>query len=343
MTNTLLGFTMGLTLIGVSGCRHFGGTQQASVDFHQVAPVQDVSAVVVETRNGAIKVRCRPGEAEAGISGTKFGQGVTMAEAQANVERIEIRVERPTDRPGVLRIAAVFPRDVHGGVTFDLVLPDSVALDLSTSNGSVTVTAAGRDVRAETSNGAITATGIAGKVEAKTSNGSVTLEDVAEDVDAVSSNGRLLLKRVGRGRVIARTSNGSIEAHATRGNVQLTSSNGRIVWKPELLPDRPDVRISTDNASVQVEVPTDVRAAVRLNTSNASVRADFSGVQVGDLRSNRDSVSAVLNGGGGLIDVRTSNGQIRFGLIAPQPASRPVAARELEISPPQPGLEAEPQ
>ncbi len=316
-------WVVGLALIGLCGCYHFhGGGAQARISFHQVAPVQDVSTVVIETRNGSIGVRCVPGASQAEISGTKHAQGVTLAEARAAAERIEIRVERLAGEPNKLRIAAEFPRDVNGGASFEVVLPDSVVLDLSTRNGSVTATAAGRDVRAETANGAIKATGITGKVAARTSNGSITLEEVAGDVDAASSNGRVFLKGVGRTRVVVETSNASIEAHATRGNVQLTSSNGRIAWKAESLPDKPDIRISTNNASVRAEVPTEVHAAVRLNTSNASVHASLSGAQVGELRNDRSSLFAVLNGGGGQIEVRTANGGIDFDLFAPQAADR---------------------
>ena len=338
MNSNRLTWVVGFALIGSCGCYHFHGGQQARIDFHQVAPVQDVSTVVIETRNGSIGVRCMPGASQAEISGTKHAQGVTLAEAQAAAERIEIRVERPAGQPGKLRIAAEFPPGVNGGVTFDVVLPDSVVLDLSTHNASVTVTGARRDVHATSTNGAIKATGITGKVTARTSNGSVTLEDVAGDVDASSSNGRILFKRVGQTRVIADTSNGSIEAHATRGNVQLTSSNGRIVWKPESLPDKPDVRISTNNASVRAEVPADAHAAVRLNTSNASVHASLSGAQVGDLRNDRGSLHAVLNGGGGQIEVRTANGGIDFDLFAPQAADRQGPILEAEVPQTKPAL-----
>jgi hypothetical protein len=317
MVNSRCTWTVLFALLGLPGCGHFLGSNQAHLDFRQAAVVEGLSTVVIETRNGSIEARCEANASQVEITGTKYGQGATMAEAQAAAERIVIQVERPADRPGVLRIAAEFPPGTQGGASFRVVLPTAIGLDLHTSNAFVSAIGAAREANLGTSNGSINADGVAGKVVARTTNASITIRNVMEDVEASSSNGSIHLQSVGRGRVVATTTNASIEAHATRGDVRLTSSNGHIEWAPSSLPDKPDVYISTANASLRIKVPTTAHATLGLSTTNASVHAELSGARIDGLRNDRDSLSATLNGGGGQIEARTSNGRIDCSLAAP--------------------------
>lgn len=309
-------------LILCASCNGCGGVAvfRHQADFRQLADLEGVRQVVVETRNGAVEVRCEEGLGEAEIAGTMFAQAISPDVARERVERIQIRVQREVARPDVLRVEAVLPPLTQGsmGVSFRLGVPADLALKIRTGNGAVTATGAHGDVDADTDNGRIGAEDIHGHLVARTSNGEVTARRVAGSVEAVSSNGAISLEEVGGGRVTAKTSNGRIRVTGAHGEIELTTTNGAVELKADALPPHPSVRVRTSNGAVHVEVPRGAKAALRLATRNGRLRADLAGAQLTDYRGDKDDLSATLNGGGGLIDVETSNGQLEFRLIEGQ-------------------------
>lgn len=309
------------------GCQNFNWCQ-ARADFHETADVRGVRLVLIESRNGPVRVEADPAATEADVTGSKYASGATDAEAREHMEKIRIRVAREEGRPEVLRIVAEFPGLANGspGASFRVVLPPEVELNISTSNGSVSVTGTRREVKAESSNGSITVEKIAGSALLKTTNASVTVRQADGDVDIVSSNGSLQLEQAGAGRVHAVTSNAQINAVDVRGDVTLVSSNGGVSLRTAAPPAR--LRIRTSNAGVRIHLPSNIHGTVRLATTNAGVHSSLSGAVVSESHTDRNSFSAVLNGGGpGLVEVETSNGSIHFDL---EPAARQAEAMSLK-------------
>jgi len=308
-----------LGLILFVGCNGCGGLAafRHQADFRQTADLEGVRQVIVETRNGAVEVRCEAAKLQADIAGTKFAQGISPEAARERVEQIQIRIQREAARPEVLHVEAVFPplADGSAGVSFRLGLPAELALKIRTGNGAVTATGTHGDVDAESRNGRIGAEDIYGNFIARTSNGEVSARRITGSVEAVSSNGAVFLEEIGGARVAARTSNGRVRAIGVRGEIELASSNGAVDLKADSLPPRPRVRIRTSNGAVHAEVPRTANAALRLVTRNGRLHTDLAGAQMTDYQGDKDDLSATLNGGGGLIDVETSNGQLEFSLI----------------------------
>ncbi len=315
-----------LAAAGLCGCTyngHFYVTQRA--EFRQTADIQGVSSLVVETRNGGVEVRCDPAVREASVSGTKTASATTVEAALEVLERIKIRTGREAGRPDTLHIVAEFPIEpnLNAGASFEIVVPPAMAMDIRTSNGRIQVTDAARDLKLHTSNGPIRTARIDGRVKATTSNGAVSLEDVTGDVEALSSNGPVELRRVGSKQVQARTSNGRIRAMSTRGNIHLETTNSPVELETGWLPPKPEVRVSSANGGIKVHLPSTVAAQLRLDTSNGRVSTDFGTTQVGALRTSSAHVEAELNGGGGQIEFRTSNGPISFKLVPTVAESQP--------------------
>lgn len=308
------------------GCTYNGQfyvTQRA--DFRQTADIQNASALVVETRNGGVEVRCDANAREASISGTKSASAATVEAAKEMLDRINIRAERAAGRPDTLKVVAEFPPEPNfqAGVSFEIVVPPVMAMDIRTSNGRIGVSNSSRDLKLHTSNGPIHATKIGSRVTAETSNGAISLVDVTGDVEASSSNGPITVERSGQKQVRAITSNGRIRAIDTRGDIHLETSNSPIELETRWLSPKPQVRVSSANGGVKVHLPSTTAAQLRLDTSNGRISTNFGTTQVGALRTSSTHVDAELNGGGGRIDVRTSNGPITFGLIPGIAESRP--------------------
>jgi DUF4097 and DUF4098 domain-containing protein YvlB len=89
---------------------------------------------------------------------------------------------------------------------------------------------------------------------------------------------------------------GALDGSTTNGsvNAQLTRVDG-------------DVNLETTNGSVTLKVPRDIRANLDVSTSNGGIRSDLE-VEGGE--KGRRHLAGEVNGGGGLVKIRTTNGGV---------------------------------
>ncbi len=308
----------------ISGCT---SSQSARVDFRTTASLEGVTTVDVETRNGAIEIRTDPAVPEADIRGTKSAGGITKEEAETNAAEIEIVARTDPARPEVLQIKAVFPgvTNRNQGVSFAITLPPTLKVDLKTANGGIITSGRTEQVLAEASNGPVRLSKVQGNVTAKTTNGPISAEEIEGNLELTSSNGGITLENVRTPLLHARTSNGRIRGSnvEARGPVTLESSNGPIEAELAQLPEQPAVRLHTSNAPINLGLPATVKATLTAGTSNARVHASLGEAKTSDVQSEARSFRATLNGGGGRIEVESSNGPINVKTV---PASRPARA-----------------
>src|ERR1043166_1107011 len=302
-----------LVLIQTTGCVIY--PIRAEIQSHETATVNGLRRLAVETRNGEIAVRCNPASKDVAINATRRASGLTEEEARTFAEKIEIHVDKGTSEPGVMRVSAEFPASATNRnlcAAFEIVMPPSADLDLVTSNGLIIAEGCEKDVSTRTSNGRIKAASCKGNLHGHTSNGTIEARDVGGDVDVQTSNGAIELNQVGRNSIRAITTNGHIHIVDSRGAATLHSSNGSVTLRCSSLPSNPAVEVVTSNGHVDVELPNSVKADLAMNTSNGRVSASLSGAQVSDMESGRTTLHAKLNGGGGRVDIRSSNGSVAF-------------------------------
>lgn len=220
--------TMGVILAAWS---IFGSGRHA--EQHYTFAVSAGARLRAETSNGKIEVTTgRPGSA---VTVTVVKRADTPAELNALGADASVR-------NNVVTLRAVYPSRCESGscggeISFFVVVPPRTALDLNSSNGSVTAGGIGADARLTTSNGSVAASyatfGGVARVWLSTSNGSVTL---------------------------------ALPSSAKIGRLQMDTSVGRIVsaW-----PVRVD-RSSFVGGSVDQTLSSD-GAAVTLSTTNGSI------------------------------------------------------------------------
>ena len=141
-----------------------------------------------------------------------------------------------------------------------------------------------------TSGGSISVAGLGGDVEARTSGGSLHLVRIAGAVDGSTSGGNVSLEDT-RGRAILRTSGGSIDVDGTLNALDATTSGGNI--RIGLAPGK----------------GFDVDA----RTSGGSVSCDFPVPGYGEHR--ESELRGSVAGGGPLLHLRTSGGNIHVGRV----------------------------
>jgi putative adhesin len=193
-----------------------------------------------------------------------------------------LRIEA-TEKPGELRIDTRFPKQTGftgwlsgnggGSVSYKIEVPRSVRLNLETVNGAVDVRGTAGDLTAGTTNGAVSVTGVNGKIHLETTNGAISAVDAA-------------------GSVVAETTNGGIDVDLKQ------------------VPRSEDMRFSTTNGGITLKLPPDVRASISASTTNGRVSTDLP-IQVHGKES-KHRLDGDLNGGGGRLELSTTNGSIQL-------------------------------
>ncbi len=274
-------------------------------DFDYTYPLEEGARLSVENVNGSIEVDAWNKD-EIHISGTKFASskellGLLNIDIVATKEFVQVRTVKPSYRRGSM------------GARYVIHVPANTVVDrLITTNGRVAVNGVGGPVRIRTSNGRVEVRDIHGEVEVRTSNGSITCEGITGDANLKTSNGAIRAVRL-HGRLRAQTSNGSIKARLAPETaaepIVLKTSNGTVNLVLETLPAA-DVIVTTSNASITVQAPESLRAQLRLRSTNATVTTEF---DVTDAKvKSKHRLEGLVNGGGPLVQLTTSNGSVRL-------------------------------
>ena len=161
------------------------------------------------------------------------------------------------------------------GVTYRVQVPRGAVVEVDNVNGSVHLTGSRGSGRLETVNGNIEVAGTAG---------ALVLE---------STNGNIEVTR-SEGTVKASTTNGNIEAELTR------------------VAEGKELGFSTTNGGVTVRLPRDARLSVDAATTNGRIDSEL---ELGGLSSSRRHLTGTLNGGGGKLRIRTTNGSVELDQI----------------------------
>jgi TonB family protein len=195
--------------------------------------------------------------------------------------------------------------------------------ELETVGGNITVARAGTFVSVQTGGGQIDFGEVHGSVHAQTGGGGIRVMYVAGPMEVESSSGSICLTRVA-GALQASTSGGTItawinpDAPSGGGNVrlggpsQLASGNGDIiVYLPRNLAATIDATVATGGER-HIEADPSLHLTIQgLNTGAGPVHA-----------------TAVLNGGGAPLKLRTTGGKIRLQYLDSEVALRESLMRE---------------
>ncbi len=300
-----------LALASASVLATLGCAAQATRDFSMAGPWQDCERLVVRTRNGRVSVAVADVN-EVRVDGQKRVRGVSIGDAQKQLDALEIVVGPDEQSPGTFVVELRVPASLaerSPGCDFVIKVPAPCAADVHTSNGSIVAEGLRGQAVLETSNGSIRVRDLAGNLRADTCNARIDVRGVRGDVVAKTSNGSVVV-RENVGNCQVETANGSVDVVAEDGNVQLSTSNATI--QADVTPrEEGSVVLDTSNGTIYLTVPADMKAEMQLDTSNGALRAERRDVPYQVKRQTHDHLRAALNGGGnGRIKAETSNGSI---------------------------------
>ena len=173
-------------------------------------------------------------------------------------------------------------------------------------------------VKVETEGGSVSTTGIAGRADAESGGGSIHVDDIGGAINAETGGGSIDVGNVG-GDLNLHTGGGSIEIRAAKGKINAESGGGSVV----LISGLQGAVLETGGGSIEVKKCTGsvkattgtIRASVELANGH-QIRSDFSDIHVttegGEYGPKTVTAEGRLNGGGPVLKVRTTTGDITF-------------------------------
>jgi DUF4097 and DUF4098 domain-containing protein YvlB len=192
-------------------------------------------------------------------------------------------------------------------IEFRVKVPSAFRARVSTSGGEITAVGVRGNVKCETSGGDLTLSSIVGDVHGETSGGDVVIRNVLGDVQGHTSGGDIRVDSVA-GAVRVSTSGGDIVLLRVDGKIHGETSGGSI--EARLVGDNGGIHLETSGGNISVFVPKSITADVSASTSGGSVKCDLPLMVSG--RISEDELHGKLNGGGNLIELSTSGGNIRI-------------------------------
>ncbi|MGO9087098.1 MAG: DUF4097 family beta strand repeat-containing protein [Terriglobales bacterium] len=186
-----------------------------------------------------------------------------------------------------------------------------------TGGGSVEIQSCTQGAGIETGGGSIEVHRCDGKVKASTGGGSVELGDIGGPAEIDTGGGSIRLSSA-KGHVHAETGGGGIELDGVP-SAQVETGAGPIVVKlVNTGSERRDSQLETSAGDITVYIASDVALSIRASVDLASghrITSEFPDIQIhseGDWASKTISAEGKLNGGGPVLKVHTTTGDINF-------------------------------
>ena len=281
------------------------GSQNMSADFALQVP-RELELVRVQTLGGGIGVSNITGRVE----GETAGGGVSLENIggaiNANTMGGDISVNN-AGADGLLKTAggSISVNNIGGRLTANTyggsldIGTVKQAATLQTAGGSIHVRQVGGDLHASTAGGNVDAGEVAGAVSLKTAGGSIRLASARGPVEAATAGGGISLLKLQRG-ARAETAAGGITAEFIGSRDSFTDSF---------------LESAAGDITVYIasNLACSVRAAIEM-ASGHKISSDFSELKVtsegGDYGPKQWYAQGTLNGGGPVLKLRTSIGDI---------------------------------
>ena len=184
-----------------------------------------------------------------------------------------------------------------------------------TGGGSVRIDSGTQGATVETGGGSIEVRQCAGKVRVTTGGGSVDLSDVGGPAEIETGGGGIRLTSA-KGHVHAETGGGGIELYGVPSARAETSAGGITVKLVNTGGERLDSDLETGAGDITVYIASDVAVNVRASVDMGNghrITSDFSEIHPrteGDQWNKTLTADGALNGGGPVVKVHTSSGDI---------------------------------
>jgi len=275
-----------------------------SVDFTVNAP-REVESVRAENEGGSIGVHNINGRvnAESGGGSVTLSDIVGPVTAETGGGAVDV-----SNTSGELNL--------HTGGGGIKIAASKGKVNAETGGGAISIGGAQQAVMAQTGGGAIEMQNCVGDVRASTGGGSLEIGEVGGRVDLETGGGNIRLASA-KGPVTAQTGGGTITLYKMMSGARAESGAGAIT--AEFLSVNTASTLETSVGDVIVYISPNARVTVRAQVQMANghkIRSDFPDLKItsegGEWGPRNYRAEGSLNGGGPVLTVRTSSGNIEF-------------------------------
>jgi len=267
---------------------------------------RDIELVKIETQCGDIKVNDIAGNFDGQSGGGAVVIDTIGGTVTAETGGGDVHIGRSSGAHIVTGGGNIDLGDVGGPVS------------LETGGGNVRLVSATGTVRAETGGGNISAQKCSSSVKAETGGGNIELGDVLGEVEMSSGGGRLKLASA-RGMVHAETGSGRMDLGRISGGVKAETGAGGIAVEIAADAKFSDSELESPAGDVVVYLSPQLAAVIRASIDAASghtILSDFPEIHIttegGEWGAKTVWAEGRLNGGGPVLNVKTSTGNIEF-------------------------------
>jgi hypothetical protein len=191
-------------------------------------------------------------------------------------------------------------------------------ISAETGGGSIEIMSATQGVTIETGGGGIQVHQCMGKVKAETGGGSIDLGDIGGPAEIETGGGTIHLASA-KGHVEAQSGGGGIELYGVPSAHVETGAGGIVVKFVKTGAPPSDSKLETSAGDITVYIASDVALSVRASVDLGNghhITSDFPDIHIateGDKWGPRTlNAEGKLNGGGPVLKVRTTTGDICF-------------------------------
>lgn len=305
-----LGLIFGATMVALSLRTHIPRQSDATVSANEKRidksfPVQPGGKLVIMADEGSIYVT--------GSDRSEVTVHVRARGLESQLNKLEVSIDQAgntvTAESRYRHKFMNFFGDDDLDVEFEVDVPGNFNLALNTAGGDITIINVDGRIEGETSGGDLDLSKLDGPVRVTTSGGNVTVKDSKGDFTIGTSGGTMRAESI-VGSMDFETSGGNIEVTDSDGKLRASTSGGDV---HVTLKDNKGIDLETSGGNLVVQLPKTISAEISAETTGGDVNCDFQ--FSGKLR--EGSLKGKINGGGKLIKLETSGGDIVINSLEP--------------------------
>ena len=261
----------------------------------------------VLTRSGDITVR--NGAADTVSIHAKIQSSNSWLGGDHKAEAQELQNNPPIRQNGnSIRIDYVHFNNIS--VDYEITVPENTAIRTHTGSGDQTVEGLKGNVDLESGSGDLKLARLTGEMRFQTGSGNIRGHEVSGPAKVKAGSGDIEIEEIGAGDVDIRTGSGNITVNGINGGFRAEAGSGNIHGKGS---PKNMWSVRAGSGNVTLHVPADAAFDVNISSHSGNVTLGHPVTTTiqGRVRESRKSVVGKVRGGGPMIYVHTSSGDVQ--------------------------------
>lgn len=267
--------------------------------------------------NGRPEVHVETNDASVEITNTSLTQiAATVITNGWRISDREVRVDA-RQSGNTVELQVRVPREHHWfgpnfrSVRVELQVPKQCNLDVHTEDGNIKVENASGDVRLVSGDGNIEAASLEGRVSANSGDGNLIVHEAKGELRFSTGDGRVEVDS-GDGTLSAHSGDGNVRATGRFDQIDIRTNDGSVdIEARQGSQTKQDWHLRSGDGSIVLRVPANFSAEVDAHTGDGEIKSELPITSEGRF-GDTSTVRGKINGGGGMLELRTADGSIRI-------------------------------